>query len=55
MLEGIPSDLYLAMQTEPLVYNSHNFCIKPDWFTGNRGSQESKDRKCFENLAKPQT
>lgn len=33
MLEGIPSDLYLAMQTEPLVYNSHNFCIKPDWFT----------------------
>ena len=34
MLEGIPSDLYLAMQTEPLVYNSHNFCIKPDWFTG---------------------
>jgi len=33
LLEGINSDLYLAMQTEPLVYNSHNFCIKPEWFT----------------------
>ena len=30
MLKNLDSKLYQAIQTEKLVYNSHNYCIAPD-------------------------
>ena len=35
LLKNLNPDLYLAIQTEKVVFNAHHWCLSPDLLTGS--------------------
>ena len=50
VLENVDKDLLLAVEDEPVVYNSHNLCVRTSLFKKDTGIFTKGEKSNFKNL-----